>query len=29
MDFLQYINPELLLIIPVLWILGKILRAAS
>ena len=29
MDFLQYINPELFLMIPVLWILGKILRAAS
>ena len=29
MTILDYIRPELLLIIPVLWVLGKILKEAS
>ena len=29
MDFLKYIEPELFLMIPVLWVLGKILKEAS
>ena len=29
MNFTDYIAPELLLIVPVLWVLGKLLKEAA
>ena len=29
MEFLEYINPDMLLIVPVLWVFGWILKQAS
>ena len=29
MEIMEYIRPELLLIVPVLWVLGKLLKEAS